>query len=75
MVATATRRVRALRPRRPSRPSLSDVPTGVTDGALLEGVKFRGPVITTETIIYRSLNGTVRRIRGEHRQMSKFNLD
>jgi fructose-1,6-bisphosphatase II / sedoheptulose-1,7-bisphosphatase len=38
-------------------------------------VKFRGPIITTETIIYRSLNGTVRRIRGEHRQMSKFNLD
>jgi fructose-1,6-bisphosphatase II / sedoheptulose-1,7-bisphosphatase len=49
--------------------------TGVTDGSLLEGVKFRGPIITTETIIYRSLNGTVRRIRGEHRQMSKFNLD
>jgi fructose-1,6-bisphosphatase II / sedoheptulose-1,7-bisphosphatase len=49
--------------------------TGVTDGALLKGVKFRGPIITTETIIYRSLNGTVRRIHGEHRQMSKFNLD
>ena len=49
--------------------------TGVTDGALLQGVKFRGPVITTETVIYRSLNGTVRRIHGEHRQMSKFNLD
>ena len=49
--------------------------TGVTDGALLDGVKFRGPIITTETIIYRSLNGTVRRIQGEHRQMSKFNLD
>ena len=29
-------------------------------GALLQGVKFRGPVITTETVIYRSLNGTVR---------------
>ena len=49
--------------------------TGVTDGALLQGVKFRGNVITTETIIYRSLNGTVRRIHGEHRQMSKFHLD
>lgn len=49
--------------------------TGVTDGALLQGVRFRGNVITTETIIYRSLNGTVRRIHGEHRQMSKFHLD
>jgi fructose-1,6-bisphosphatase II / sedoheptulose-1,7-bisphosphatase len=49
--------------------------TGVTDGALLQGVKFRGNVITTETVIYRSLNGTVRRIHGEHREMSKFNLD
>jgi fructose-1,6-bisphosphatase II / sedoheptulose-1,7-bisphosphatase len=49
--------------------------TGVTDGALLQGVRFRGNVITTETIIYRSLNGTVRRIIGEHRQMSKFHLD
>jgi fructose-1,6-bisphosphatase II / sedoheptulose-1,7-bisphosphatase len=49
--------------------------TGVTDGSLLSGVKFRGSVIETETIIYRSLNGTVRRILGEHRQMSKFNLD
>ena len=49
--------------------------TGVTDGALLHGVKFRGNIIATETIIYRSLNGTVRRIHGEHREMSKFNLD
>ncbi|MCA0401601.1 MAG: class II fructose-bisphosphatase [Proteobacteria bacterium] len=49
--------------------------TGVTDGALLSGVKFRGDIIETETIVYRSLTGTVRRISGEHRELSKFHLD
>ena len=49
--------------------------TGVTDGALLSGVKFGRDVIETETIIYRSLSGTVRRIRAEHRNMGKFKLD
>ncbi len=49
--------------------------TGVTDGALLSGVKFRGDVIETETVVYRSVTGTVRRIRGEHRELSKFSLD
>ncbi len=49
--------------------------TGVTDGALLSGVKFRGNVIETETVVYRSVTGTVRRIRGEHRELSKFSLD
>jgi fructose-1,6-bisphosphatase II / sedoheptulose-1,7-bisphosphatase len=49
--------------------------TGVTDGALLSGVKFRGEIIETETIVYRSTTGTVRRIWGEHRELSKFHLD
>ncbi len=49
--------------------------TGVTDGALLSGVKFGKDVIETETIIYRSVSGTVRRIKGEHHQMGKFRLD
>ncbi|MCZ8181842.1 MAG: class II fructose-bisphosphatase [Beijerinckiaceae bacterium] len=49
--------------------------TGVTDGALLKGVKFSGNIIETETIVYRSLTGTVRRIAGEHRQLDKFYLD
>lgn len=49
--------------------------TGVTDGGLLSGVKFWGDVIETETIVYRSLTGTVRRIAGEHRQLDKFHLD
>ena len=49
--------------------------TGVTDGALLKGVRFGKEVIETETIVYRSATGTVRRIHGEHREFSKFHLD
>ena len=49
--------------------------TGVTDGALMHGVRFKGDVIETETIVYRSITGTVRRIHGEHRELSKFLLD
>jgi fructose-1,6-bisphosphatase II / sedoheptulose-1,7-bisphosphatase len=49
--------------------------TGVTDGALLEGVRFRNDVITTETVVMRSITGTVRWISAEHRQLAKFHLD
>jgi fructose-1,6-bisphosphatase II / sedoheptulose-1,7-bisphosphatase len=49
--------------------------TGVTNGDLVSGVKFRGPIIETETLIYRSNTGTVRRVFGEHREMSKFALE
>ncbi|HWL06173.1 MAG TPA: class II fructose-bisphosphatase [Xanthobacteraceae bacterium] len=49
--------------------------TGVTDGNLLRGVKFRGDVIETETVVMRSATGTVRYIRAEHRQLEKFHLD
>jgi fructose-1,6-bisphosphatase II / sedoheptulose-1,7-bisphosphatase len=49
--------------------------TGVTTGLLLKGVHFAPDVITTETIVYRSTTGTVRRIYGEHRQFDKFFLD
>jgi fructose-1,6-bisphosphatase II / sedoheptulose-1,7-bisphosphatase len=49
--------------------------TGVTDGALLEGVKFGATVIETETIVYRSKTGTVRRIRAEHREFAKFQFE
>jgi fructose-1,6-bisphosphatase II / sedoheptulose-1,7-bisphosphatase len=49
--------------------------TGVTDGPLLSGVKFGKNIIETETVIYRSVTGTVRKIRAEHREMSKFKLD
>jgi fructose-1,6-bisphosphatase II / sedoheptulose-1,7-bisphosphatase len=49
--------------------------TGVTDGALLRGVKFGGDVIKTETVVMRSVTGTVRWIRADHRQLDKFYLD
>ncbi len=49
--------------------------TGVTDGALLQGVRFHQNVIETETVIYRSVTGTVRRIKAEHREYGKFRLD
>jgi fructose-1,6-bisphosphatase II / sedoheptulose-1,7-bisphosphatase len=49
--------------------------TGVTDGAMVAGVRFGKDVIETETIVYRSITGTVRKIHGEHRQFDKFKLD
>jgi fructose-1,6-bisphosphatase II / sedoheptulose-1,7-bisphosphatase len=49
--------------------------TGVTDGALLRGVKFRKSVIETETVVMRSVTGTVRWIRADHRELAKFHLD
>jgi fructose-1,6-bisphosphatase II / sedoheptulose-1,7-bisphosphatase len=48
--------------------------TGVTDGAMLRGVKFRPNVIETDTVVMRSVTGTVRWIRAEHRQFEKFHL-
>jgi fructose-1,6-bisphosphatase II / sedoheptulose-1,7-bisphosphatase len=49
--------------------------TGVTDGAMLRGVKFGKDVIETETVVMRSATGTVRRVLAEHRELSKFHLD
>jgi len=49
--------------------------TGVTDGSMLRGVRFKGDVIETETVVMRSVTGTVRWIRAEHRQLEKFHLD
>jgi fructose-1,6-bisphosphatase II / sedoheptulose-1,7-bisphosphatase len=50
--------------------------TGVTTGSLLSGVKFRKDnVIETETVVMRSVTGTVRYIKAEHRQFEKFHLD
>jgi fructose-1,6-bisphosphatase II / sedoheptulose-1,7-bisphosphatase len=49
--------------------------TGVTNGALLDGVRFRKYGIETETVVMRSITGTVRWIRAEHRQLEKFHLD
>ena len=49
--------------------------TGVTTGALLRGVEFGKDIIETETVIYRSATGTVRKIAAEHREMGKFKMD
>lgn len=50
--------------------------TGVTTGSLLTGVKFRKDnVIETETVVMRSVTGTVRYIKAEHRELAKFHLD
>jgi fructose-1,6-bisphosphatase II / sedoheptulose-1,7-bisphosphatase len=42
--------------------------TGVTDGTLLKGVKRRRGVLSTESVVMRASTGTVRWVRGEHRQ-------
>ncbi|MCX4456552.1 class II fructose-bisphosphatase [Streptomyces sp. NBC_01340] len=43
------------------------VATGITDGELLRGVRYRAETATTESIVMRSKSGTVRQIRSEHR--------
>lgn len=40
--------------------------TGVTDGSLLEGVKFKKWGAITHSIVMRSESGTIRHIKGEH---------
>ncbi|WP_426520254.1 class II fructose-bisphosphatase [Diaminobutyricibacter sp. McL0618] len=42
------------------------VATGVTDGGLVEGVRRKGPIIRTESIVLRSRSGTIRRISADH---------
>ena len=49
--------------------------TGVTTGPMLAGVKFGKDMIETDTVVMRSVTGTVRRIVAEHRQFGKFHLD
>ncbi len=41
--------------------------TGVTDGSLLAGVKRRGDHVSTESVVMRAATGTVRWVKGEHR--------
>ncbi|MFD8716656.1 class II fructose-bisphosphatase [Streptomyces sp. NPDC059629] len=43
------------------------VATGITDGELLRGVRYRSETALTESIVMRSKSGTVRRIDSEHR--------
>lgn len=42
------------------------VATGVTDGSLLEGVKFKPWGAVTHSIVMRSQSGTIRHIKAEH---------
>ncbi|MBX6329393.1 MAG: class II fructose-bisphosphatase [Pseudolabrys sp.] len=49
--------------------------TGVTSGPMLDGVRFGKNVIETDTVVMRSVTGTVRRVRAEHREFAKFHLD
>lgn len=45
--------------------------TGVTDGSMLDGVKFKKDSIVTETVVMRSAKRTVRWIRTEHKIKEK----
>jgi fructose-1,6-bisphosphatase II len=40
--------------------------TGVTDGDVLQGVRYHGATVTTESIVMRSRSGTVRRVHARH---------
>ncbi|MEN9752097.1 MAG: Fructose,6-bisphosphatase class 2 [Actinomycetota bacterium] len=42
------------------------VATGVTDGAMLEGVRRKGPIIRTDSIILRGRSGTIRRVQADY---------
>ena len=40
--------------------------TGVTDGDVLQGVRYEGSTATTESVVMRSRTGTVRRVQARH---------
>ena len=40
--------------------------TGVTDGDVLEGVRFDARGATTESLVMRTRSGTVRRVKARH---------
>jgi fructose-1,6-bisphosphatase II len=41
--------------------------TGITDGAMVQGVRFFAEAATSESIVMRAASGTIRVIRAEHR--------
>jgi fructose-1,6-bisphosphatase II len=43
------------------------VATGITDGELLQGVRYRAGGARTESLVMRSRSGTIRRIESEHK--------
>jgi len=51
---------------------LSFAATGITDGSLLEGVRFTKEAIFTHTLVMRASTRTVRWIKTEHPDISKF---
>lgn len=56
------------------------VATGITDGDLLRGVRYRAGGCTTESLVMRSRSGTIRTITSEHqlqklRQFSAIDFD
>jgi fructose-1,6-bisphosphatase II len=42
------------------------VATGITDGELLPGVRYRAGSVTTHSLVMRSKSGTIRRIESQH---------
>jgi fructose-1,6-bisphosphatase II / sedoheptulose-1,7-bisphosphatase len=46
--------------------------TGITDGSLLEGVRFTKDAIYTHSVVMRASTRTVRWIKAEHPNISKF---
>ena len=46
--------------------------TGITDGSLLEGVRFTKDAIFTHSVVMRASTRTVRWIKAEHPNISKF---
>jgi fructose-1,6-bisphosphatase II / sedoheptulose-1,7-bisphosphatase len=51
---------------------LSFAATGITDGTLLEGVRFTKEAVFTHTLVMRASTRTVRWIKTEHPDISKF---
>ena len=54
--------------------------TGITDGELMHGVRFRGGVAVTHSLVMRGRSGTIRKIESEHqlwklRAYSAINFD
>jgi len=47
------------------------VATGITDGELMQGVRYRGGGATTHSLVMRSRSGTIRNIISEH-QLQKL---
>jgi fructose-1,6-bisphosphatase II len=43
------------------------VATGITDGELMQGVRYRSGGATTHSLVMRSRSGTIRNILSEHR--------